>query len=149
VNAFRCPRVRGEHTPLLSKGKLETGSESKRRSRVIFLRAVEPPDHVLAAQGAPVAAYQQEADRRTKEAEPYLATLEGKFREKGIKIRRFVAFGPVVQTILQIAQEKGGDLIAMGSHGRSGLSRVFYGSVAAGVLHCVDRPLLLIRSQND
>jgi nucleotide-binding universal stress UspA family protein len=40
------------------------------------------------------------------------------------------------------------DLIAMASHGRSGLSRVFYGSVAAGVLHRVDRPLLLIRSMD-
>jgi nucleotide-binding universal stress UspA family protein len=36
----------------------------------------------------------------------------------------------------------------MASHGRSGLAQVFYGSVAAGVLHRIDRPLLLIRSQN-
>jgi nucleotide-binding universal stress UspA family protein len=35
----------------------------------------------------------------------------------------------------------------MASHGRSGLSRVFYGSVANGVLHKVDRPLLLIRAE--
>ncbi|MBU4426139.1 MAG: universal stress protein, partial [Proteobacteria bacterium] len=39
------------------------------------------------------------------------------------------------------------DLIAIASHGRSGLSRVFYGSVAAGILNRADRPLLLIRSR--
>jgi uncharacterized protein YggE len=39
------------------------------------------------------------------------------------------------------------DLIALASHGHSGLAQVFYGSVAAGVLQRVDRPLLLIRSQ--
>jgi nucleotide-binding universal stress UspA family protein len=50
---------------------------------------------------------------------------------------------------LHAADDEDADLICMGSHGRSGLSRVFYGSVAAGVLHRVDRPLLLIRSQND
>ena len=34
------------------------------------------------------------------------------------------------------------------SHGRSGLARVFYGSVSAGVLHRVNRPLLVIRSDD-
>jgi nucleotide-binding universal stress UspA family protein len=36
----------------------------------------------------------------------------------------------------------------LASHGRGGLSKVFYGSVAAGLLHRVDRPLLIIRSRN-
>ena len=50
-------------------------------------------------------------------------------------------------TILDIAVEEEVDLLAMASHGRSGLSRVFYGSVSAGVLQRIDRPLLLVRSQ--
>jgi nucleotide-binding universal stress UspA family protein len=45
-----------------------------------------------------------------------------------------------------VAQSEGVDLVAMASHGRSGLRRVFYGSVAAGVLNRIDRSLLLIRS---
>ena len=51
--------------------------------------------------------------------------------------------------IVTSAEREGVDLIAITSHGRTGLSQVFYGSVAAGVLHCVSRPLLLIRSRND
>ena len=39
--------------------------------------------------------------------------------------------------------------IAMASHGRTGAARVFYGSVASGVLHRVDRPVLIIRSRRD
>jgi nucleotide-binding universal stress UspA family protein len=35
----------------------------------------------------------------------------------------------------------------MASHGRTGLARAFYGSVAAGVLNRVDRPLLMVRSR--
>jgi len=46
-------------------------------------------------------------------------------------------------------EREGADLIAMASHGRTGLARVFYGSVAAGILHKVDRPLLLIRSEGE
>jgi nucleotide-binding universal stress UspA family protein len=49
--------------------------------------------------------------------------------------------------VLKAAEETGADLLAMASHGRGGIGRVFYGSVAAGILHRVDRPLLLIRSR--
>jgi nucleotide-binding universal stress UspA family protein len=31
---------------------------------------------------------------------------------------------------------------------RTGLGRVFYGSVAAGLLHRIDRPVLVIRAQD-
>jgi hypothetical protein len=53
----------------------------------------------------------------------------------------------LAEAILDTADREGADLIALASHGRTGLSRVLYGSVAAGVLHRADRPLLLIRSQ--
>jgi len=43
----------------------------------------------------------------------------------------------------------GADLIAMATHGLSGLARVSYGSVAAGVLQAADIPILLIRSGSD
>jgi nucleotide-binding universal stress UspA family protein len=83
------------------------------------------------------------------EADAYLAGLYDEFREKNINARRFVEHGPVVETILSVATREDADLIAMASHGRSGLSRVYYGSVAAGILQRVDRPLLLIRSRTD
>jgi nucleotide-binding universal stress UspA family protein len=94
-----------------------------------------------------LSAYQQNRDRRKKDAESYLAGLEGVLKEKNISAKRIVSFGSVVQSILDTAEREGADLIAMASHGRSSLSRVFYGSVAAGVLHRVDRPLLIIRSR--
>ncbi len=45
-------------------------------------------------------------------------------------------------------EQEDADLIAIASHGRTGLAQVFYGSVAAGVLQRIDRPLLLIRAQD-
>lgn len=83
------------------------------------------------------------------EAKAYLETWKERFVEKGIPTSTFVERGPVVETIIKIAETEGVDLIAMASHGRSGLSHVFYGSVAIGVLHRADRPLLLIRSRDD
>jgi nucleotide-binding universal stress UspA family protein len=60
-----------------------------------------------------------------------------------------VANGPAVERIIQTAEKENADIIAMASHGGGGLSRVFYGSVAAGVLNRVDRPLLVIRSRQE
>jgi nucleotide-binding universal stress UspA family protein len=90
----------------------------------------------------------EDFERWTKQAETYLAALQGRLREKGIEARTRVVSGPVVNAIIRAAEREGVDVIAMASHGRTGLSQVFYGSVAAGVLHRVDRPLLLIRSRD-
>ena len=118
-------------------------------ARVIFLQVVEPAPIIVGPEGAYMVQHQQELDQWTKRAESYLAALQGEFREKGIEARTRVVSGPVVDAIIRAAEREGVDLIAMASHGRSGLSQVFYGSVAAGVLHRIDRPLLLIRSQGD
>ena len=115
---------------------------------VIFLRVVEPVPLNVGLEGA-YTVLREEFERRTKQAESYLAALQGKYREKGIEARTHVVHGSAVEAITETAEREGADLIAMASHGRTGLSQVFYGSVAAGVLHRVDRPLLLIRSRND
>ena len=67
----------------------------------------------------------------------------------GIKTKIRIVIGSVVHRIVNTAESEGADLIAMSSHGRGGLVWVIYGSVTAGVLHQVDRPLLLIRSLKD
>jgi len=118
-------------------------------AKVIFLQVVEPIPLVVGLQGAPIMLPQQEFERRTKQAESYLAALREECRGKGIETDTRVVYGPVVEAIIDVAESGGADLIAIASHGRSGLSQVFYGSVATGVLHRVDRPLLLIRSQCD
>jgi nucleotide-binding universal stress UspA family protein len=79
----------------------------------------------------------------------YLDHVQERLQSEGLDVQCFAEEGDVVQTILSIADREGADLIAMSSHGRTGLSRVFYGSVAAGVLHKIDRPLLLVRAEKD
>ena len=86
-------------------------------------------------------------EQRYDDAKSYLTAIRGEFREKGIKAKAVIKKGPVVRWIGNVAMSEDVDLIAMASHGHTGLERVFYGSVAAGVLHQVDRPLLLIRAR--
>ena len=117
-------------------------------ARVIFLQVVEPPPLIVGPEGD-IALHQQESERWEKQAHSYLSAVEGEFQEKGIKTKKHIAHGPVVEAIIKVAEQEGVDLIALASHGRTGLSKVFYGSVAAGVLHRIDRPLLLIRSRGN
>jgi nucleotide-binding universal stress UspA family protein len=115
---------------------------------LIFLQVIEPPPLVVGPEGD-ITLHQQEVDRWVKQAEDYLAARKGEFQGRGIETRTHVDHGPVVEAIIATAEREGADLIAIASHGRSGLSQVFYGSIAAGVLHRIDRPLLLIRSHGE
>jgi nucleotide-binding universal stress UspA family protein len=77
----------------------------------------------------------------------YLQKIQEELHAEGLEVSSLAEEGDVVSTILAVADREGADLIAMSSHGRTGLAQVFYGSVAAGVLHRIDRPLLLIRAE--
>ena len=115
-------------------------------ARVVFVRVVEPIPYVAGPEGTPITLREQELERRRSEADNYVKAAAGEFRQKGIEAKGDVFQGPVVEAITDAAEREGADLIAIASHGRSGLSQCFYGSVAAGVLHRVNRPLLVIRS---
>lgn len=119
------------------------------KAEVIFLEVVKPEVvYTNIYSGILEIELQQKIiDDQVKGAKSYLSGLESEFREKGISVRFLIEIGSVVQTIINVAGRENTDLIALASHGRTGLSHVFYGSVAAGVLHRVDRPLLLIRAE--
>lgn len=118
-------------------------------ARVIILGVVEPVPIVVPYNGMYPQFDEQEHLRRIDEMEAYLAGRRTSFRDKGIEAQMEVEHGPVVEEIIAAADRTDADLVAMASHGRTGLPRVFYGSVAAGVLHRINRPLLLIRAQDD
>ncbi|MBI4234165.1 MAG: universal stress protein [Chloroflexi bacterium] len=68
------------------------------------------------------------------EAEEYVETLATALRGKGYLVTTRVEFGNPAEIIVERAKTLGVDLIAMSTHGRSGLSRLLFGSVAEAVL---------------
>jgi nucleotide-binding universal stress UspA family protein len=77
----------------------------------------------------------------------YLTAIQDRLRQKGAEARIAVERGSAVDGIIGVAERERADLIAMASHGRTGLARVFFGSVAQGVLNRAKQPVLLLRSQ--
>lgn len=118
------------------------------KSTVVFFTVVSAPK-MFGYDDLQYAQLQKEMDTTMAEAEQYVKALSGEFNAKGIETRHRVVMGPVVKEILDAAEREDVDLVAMCSHGRGGLSRLFYGSVASGVLNRVDRALLIIRSRRD
>jgi nucleotide-binding universal stress UspA family protein len=63
----------------------------------------------------------------------------------GFTVSVAVRFGDPVEEIVSFVEIEGVDLVAMATHGRTGLRRLVLGSVATGLLHRLQVPVLLIR----
>ena len=59
-----------------------------------------------------------------------------------------VSIGHPADTIVRVAQERGADLIVMGTHGRTGLQHALLGSVAEKVVRLAPCPVLTVRYQS-
>ena len=78
--------------------------------------------------------------------ENYLKSIAEKLRGNGIKSAYEVVTGDPADKIVEYAEDKKASLIAMSTHGRTGLARWVLGSVADKVLHSARMPILLVRS---
>jgi nucleotide-binding universal stress UspA family protein len=79
----------------------------------------------------------------------YLTEIESRLVSEGIKVKTESLEGNrPADTITEYAQEKGMDMIIIGTHGYTGLKKLMMGSVAFGVLHQSHIPVLLIRPES-
>lgn len=83
--------------------------------------------------------------RAVEEAEGYLADVERGLAARGVSVRSAVRYGRAVEEILDHAESQRADLIAMSTHGRSGIRRIMLGSVAEAVVRAAPVPVLLLR----
>ena len=84
-------------------------------------------------------------ERLQQEAEAYLGRYAEGLCAHGLLARTAVRVGDAATEIVAGAREYHADLIAMTTHGRTGLGRLLYGSVAEAVLRRADVPVFLMR----
>ena len=83
--------------------------------------------------------------RAIEEAELYLEGIAGRLAEQGVRAEVAVPYAAAAEGILTEIDVQSADLVVMCTHGRSGLGRWIYGSVAEEVLAHSPVPVLLVR----
>jgi nucleotide-binding universal stress UspA family protein len=86
------------------------------------------------------------ADIRT-DAQRRLGRLVAEARKKGVRAKGLALGGIPHDRIVRAARSTRADLIVLGTHGRTGLGRLFLGSVAARVVTLAPCPVLTVRAK--
>jgi nucleotide-binding universal stress UspA family protein len=116
---------------------------------VVFLRVVEP--FYMPGGGTDGGSFSAEDIKRINSetraaAENYLSQLVSRIKYDGVNVQSKVITGKAAENIAEYATKNGVDLITIATHGRSGVSRWVWGSVADRVLRSVVIPVLVVRS---
>lgn len=109
--------------------------------QVVLLRVVEP----LPAGTPPAIDFELVQKAGVKAAEEYLARIKAELSKEGLNVEAKVLTGRPAETITEFAQRNKVDLITLATHGRSGISRWVFGSVADKLVRSSSAPVLLIR----
>jgi nucleotide-binding universal stress UspA family protein len=86
-------------------------------------------------------------DTAEADAAAYLSTVAGGLEAQGLDVTTATSIGAVADCIIEYAQANHIDLIAMCTHGRTGLDRWALGSVADRILRAGTTPILLVRAE--
>jgi len=105
-------------------------------SEIIMVRAVEPPvaDQAILLAGGTFAA-----------AREYILGKVERFEHQGVRVRSILRFGSPAGVILDAVQSEKATMVALATHGATGLRRFLFGSVAETVIRKSPVPVLLVR----
>jgi len=115
--------------------------------RITLLHAIDPAS--VFAYGDEfefdVGGYRREERRRREDDERMLDEFEAEASARGFETEAVIKTGRPARRILEAAEERDVDHIVMGSHGRSGVGRVLFGSVAESVTRRSPVPVTVVR----
>jgi nucleotide-binding universal stress UspA family protein len=107
------------------------------------LHLVSVVDYVDAPAGLSKAP-QSAPDLLAAEAETALAAANEFVEARGYRATSHILRGHVVHEVLQFARDHGARLIAVGTHGRSGVKRAILGSTCEGLIRSSEIPILAV-----
>ncbi|MFC2072673.1 universal stress protein [Chloroflexota bacterium] len=115
---------------------------------ITLLQVVSPMSHYVVAgeESVQIAYTEQEMEQIKSKARDYLSRVGESLRSSGATAEIKVGVGDAADEIIKTADEINVDIIAMSTHGRSGLSRWAFGSVTDKVLRGGNRPVLVVRA---
>ncbi len=126
-----------------SKSAVEYAADTLEPDTVVLLHVIDPVEAGYSA-AATMPGYSEEwYENRKAEAESLFADAEA--RLEGIDVRTVTEVGRPSRTIISYVEENDIDQVVMGSHGRSGVTRILLGSVAESVVRRSPIPVTIVR----
>ncbi len=123
---------------------VRTVTKGRRAPKVILLQVIPFPAHPAHTLSDEL--IRSESEKAEANARDYLAKVADSLRADGIAVDTAIVRGGPAEEILDYAKENKVDLIVMSTHGRSGVSRWVFGSVAERVLRHSATPVLIVPS---
>ncbi|MEX2500876.1 MAG: universal stress protein [Trueperaceae bacterium] len=117
-------------------GRVPSSFERRTVSAELTIPEAAEANHVYAS---------QEWDATRQRLRDELEVEARKLESDGWKVQVRTAFGDPAEEIVRVAEEEGASLIAMATHGRSGLTRALAGSVAERTVRTSPVPVLVVR----
>jgi nucleotide-binding universal stress UspA family protein len=120
-------------------------------AEIILLHVFRPPAREFTPELA-LAGQDEQIQELREQMKQYLIGVRSELRSENVQVRtQYIeaAGADVAKMICDFVTKEGADLVVMSTHGRSGLRRLLFGSVARDVVECVDVPVLLIKPDKD
>ncbi|MDS0259705.1 universal stress protein [Haloarcula sp. S1CR25-12] len=113
---------------------------------LVLFHVINPAEAGYSAQASVPSFSEEWYEQKQTEARERFDELAAVAREAGVEtVERVVEVGRPTKTIVEYAEENDIDQIVMGSHGRSGMSRILLGSVAEIVVRRATVPVTVVR----
>lgn len=114
-------------------------------ARVSLLHVLVPPSPFIGDELP--SSYLDLQARARREAGRHLAAAVDKAKKAGVRVEATLVEGVPAEKIIGAARRQHPDMIVIGTHGRTGLGRIFMGSVAERVLQRTPCPVLTVRGR--
>ena len=117
-------------------------------AELILLHIFRPPAHEFADQIA-LAGQDAQIQQAREQMKQYLIGVRSELRHEDLRVRTHMTEGmDIAHLICDFVRAEAIDLVVMSTHGRSGIVRLMFGSVAHEVMRCVDVPVMLVKPDN-
>ncbi len=128
---------------------LEAVFKGNQSAEVVIVQAVEPISIPYGLEVTKFASLEQVQEFQTHQkvaAEKYVKQIIARLSGSGVTAKAEIVYGKASEALTAFALKNGVDLVIMATHGRSGISRRVWGSVADHVLRSVSIPVLVVRA---
>ena len=117
------------------------------RAELLLVHVLPPAVPMMADGYVSPQVYEDMANATRAYGQKHLTALVRKAKQAGVRVKSLLLEGIPHERIATAARSKKADLLVIGTHGRTGLAKLFLGSVASRVLAVAPCPVLTVRGR--